>query len=159
MARSPYITVASYTFLQTTSSRVSYKIYFLKRNIQPCQASKFVGPTEGLVCSEAALESVSSVPGTAEATLASSSFSQRGLQSRSPEAMCKVSDPESLDVTVLSEDEVCSDDGCVRHSLSSDGLSEYKWPAPFSSVLWFSFILVQSRSCGPKTEPSVGSGH
>lgn len=95
MARCPYITVASYTFLQTTSSRVSYKIYFLKRNIQPCQESKFVGPTEGLVCSEAALESVSIVPGTAEATLASSSFSQRGLQSRSPEAMCKVSDPES----------------------------------------------------------------
>lgn len=28
-----------------------------------------------------------------------------------------------------------------------------------TSVLWFSFILVQSRSCGPKTEPSVGSRH
>lgn len=59
MAGSPYITVAPYTFLQTASSRGSYKIYFLKRKTQPCQASKFVGPTEGLVCSEAALESVS----------------------------------------------------------------------------------------------------
>lgn len=46
-------------------------------------------------CSHVALEFIDIVPCMAEAALASSSFSQRGLQSRSPEAMCKMSDPDS----------------------------------------------------------------
>ena len=48
---------------------------------------------------ETMLESFNSLPWifvTAKADLLSSSFSQSGLQSRSPEAICKISDPESI---------------------------------------------------------------
>ena len=48
---------------------------------------------------ETMFESFNSLPWifvTAKADLLSSSFSQSGLQSRSPEAICKISDPESI---------------------------------------------------------------
>jgi len=68
----------------------------------------------------------------AEADLVSPSFSQSDLQSGSPEAIFKISDPESLEVTVLSVDEVCPGDDSAEHSLDCGRLSEYKRSTPFS---------------------------
>lgn len=48
-------------------------------------------------CLLVVLEPLDSIPGMAEADLASSSFSQRDLQPGSPEVMCKMSDPDSAD--------------------------------------------------------------
>lgn len=95
---------------------------------------------------------------TAEADL-SSSFSQSGLQSRSPEAILNISDPESLEVTVLSVDEVCAGDGRVEQSLGCGRLSEYKRSTPSSSILGSLLILMQPGKSVPGGGPAVGPGH
>lgn len=106
----------------------------------------------------AVLSGAGLVPGMAEAGPACSFFSQRGLQSRSPEAMCGMSDPESLDVTVLSEDEACSADASVRYSLRWGGLSESRQPTPSSSTLRSSAILVGSSRSLPCGAGRPGGG-
>lgn len=93
------------------------------------------------------------------ADLTFSSFSQMDLQSRSPEAIVTISDPESLEVTALSADEFCLGDGRVGCSLGCGGFSGGECPAPCSPMLLSSFILTRPERSVPGAGPLVESGH